>query len=260
MQTAARPIVNTLREWIQPFRTFADTRWNTPWGVAWPVTTFGIVLITYAVLEQMAPGLYANPPDFLLPILPVWADFTFAFSCVVAVAVVGPVLIYRHRWFLHSATTGQTSANVVSLVPGGFGLGVVVGSVFLFLVWYFTDGEAGREGTTSSRWDEVGYLLFGAFVTAVAAPLLEEVLFRVLLYGAIRRWARARTAILLTSALFAIAHGLQPESLSALILGLVTSTVYERTRCFAFCMAMHSGSNLAVLLLRLWLYRYGGLQ
>lgn len=250
--------MNLLVPWIQPFYADADTRWRTPWGFSLPVVSFGIIVVIYAVLDDMAPRLYAEPPPFLLPVLPIWPDFSFVLSYVVTIVGVGPVLLFRYHWFLRSITTGNFVSRLAAMAPTGFGLGVAVGSLFFLASWYVTDGEAGRAGTESDLWDKTPYFIFGLLASPLFVPIMEEALFRVLLYGAIRRRASARVSILLTSALFSVIHGLAPESVSALILGLVTSTVYERTRSFSFCVAMHAGSNLAVLLFRLWFYRYGG--
>lgn len=250
--------MNLLVPWIQPFYADADTRWRTPWGFSLPVVSFGIIVVIYAVLDDMAPRLYADPPPNLLPVLPIWPQFSFTLAYFATIVGVVPLILYRHYWFLRSAVPENHGRAVVTMAPLGFCLGVTVGSIFFLAVWYVTDGEAGRFGTGSDLWDKAFYFSFAVLATAIIGPAMEEVLFRVLLYGSIRRRASARTSILLTSALFSIAHGLAPEAVSTLILGLVTSTVYERTRSFSFCVAMHAGSNLAVLLFRLWFYRYGG--
>jgi membrane protease YdiL (CAAX protease family) len=85
-------------------------------------------------------------------------------------------------------------------------------------------------------------LLFG-MITIVCAPVVEESLFRGLLYPAIRRAGHPRLALWGTALLFGIMHGNAVALLSLVFLGLVLAILYERTGNLLAPMLTHSLFN-----------------
>jgi membrane protease YdiL (CAAX protease family) len=105
--------------------------------------------------------------------------------------------------------------------------------------------------------DAVGLLLAGRparpadpvllFLTGgVIAPVAEEVYFRGLVFGYLRRWGFA-TALLLSTAIFA---GLHPSGagmpLTQLVGGLVFAAAYEKERNLLVPIVIHTLGNLAL--------------
>ncbi len=83
------------------------------------------------------------------------------------------------------------------------------------------------------------------FVVAVLlAPLYEEVLFRGLLHGALRRRGGAVLAAAVSAATFTLAHHHLPTVPAHFVLGLALSFVYEKTGTLAGPMAFHAAFNL----------------
>jgi CAAX protease family protein len=80
----------------------------------------------------------------------------------------------------------------------------------------------------------------------VAAPLYEELLFRVILQGALRSKLSAATAIGLSSVAFAFSHGF-PDSLALLPLAVVLGFVFERRRSWLAVVVLHALFNAAML-------------
>ena len=79
------------------------------------------------------------------------------------------------------------------------------------------------------------------------APLFEELLYRERLLTALRARVGAPLALLLSSALFAVAH-LEPWSvLTTFCVGFVLGGVFLATRRAPLCIAYHAGLNAAVL-------------
>ncbi len=94
-------------------------------------------------------------------------------------------------------------------------------------------------------------LLWIAITVIVMAPLLEELLFRVLLQGSLEREVSPRWAILLTAAAFACIHPAvdwAPLFPLALILGYV----YYRRRSFLSVVVLHGLFNAVNLLNAVW--------
>ncbi len=85
---------------------------------------------------------------------------------------------------------------------------------------------------------------------AVVAPAFEELLFRGVLYGALRRHWRPAPAVFLTTVLFAAAHlGRTPVPWTQALGGVVFCVVYERSRSLWAPYVVHALGNAALFLL-----------
>ena len=84
-------------------------------------------------------------------------------------------------------------------------------------------------------------LLFGC----VAAPALEEVLFRgILLQGLLRNY-RPAVAIAQSALLFGVFHFNPAQSLNAALIGLLLGWLYYQTHSLGMCIMLHALNNLS---------------
>lgn len=92
---------------------------------------------------------------------------------------------------------------------------------------------------------------FAALVTLVyaglIAPIAEEVFFRGLLFGWLRRHLRFAIAAPLGAAAFAILHQRPDAIAAAFVIGLVLSWLYERSRSLVPAITLHQVVNTAQL-------------
>ncbi|MES2792921.1 MAG: type II CAAX endopeptidase family protein [Planctomycetota bacterium] len=103
--------------------------------------------------------------------------------------------------------------------------------------------------SSGSEWQTLAWI---ALEVVVLAPLVEELLFRVLLQGALEREIPAGWAILLTAIAFAGIH--QPTDwLPLLPLALILGYVYYRRRSFVAIVVLHGLFNAISLVCALWL-------
>jgi membrane protease YdiL (CAAX protease family) len=91
----------------------------------------------------------------------------------------------------------------------------------------------------------VAVLWIGLSVSIVA-PLLEELIYRVILQTALARWLPAVAAIPLTAVLFCLVHG-WPDMIPLLPLALVLGYVYHRYNSYLAVVAAHSLFNTWML-------------
>jgi membrane protease YdiL (CAAX protease family) len=127
--------------------------------------------------------------------------------------------------------------------PVGVVLGVALVGLAFGVLWTLGAAQfaAGPGGA--------GLLRAAAYPTAVA--LLEELLFRVILFGMFEQMAGSAAALILSTALFALAHagnpGATPFDLWTLALGLgtVLPLAYVLTRNIGFAAGVHMGWNFA---------------
>jgi len=90
-----------------------------------------------------------------------------------------------------------------------------------------------------------------AFAAIVIAPLVEEVLFRGILYPAIKSRGHPRAALLGTALLFASIHGSLLNFVPLFGLAIIFTQLYDRTDCLLAPILAHSlfnAANMAVFL------------
>lgn len=93
-----------------------------------------------------------------------------------------------------------------------------------------------------------GVLLFGA---GVMAPLIEEFIFRFLLFKLPRKGMPFIAAMLMSSVLFGAYHMNIVQGIYAFILGCLMCCLYEKSGKLAVTMLFHASSNVSVVLVGL---------
>jgi len=142
-------------------------------------------------------------------------------------------------------------------IPAGFGLQIAVVLVTAPLLrLLYPDGAPQQsvasitEGTTTVVEGIVIILMVG-----VAAPVVEEILFRGMLLSRLLRSMRTGSAIVVQAAVFAGIHLLDPSAIAALpglfLIGVALGFAAIRSRNLSLPILLHAGVNLtaAVLLI-----------
>jgi membrane protease YdiL (CAAX protease family) len=138
----------------------------------------------------------------------------------------------------HSLTATMTLVTVpiLMVVPG---LVFLAGAANTIVQWLFpmnADDIARFEDTMAPG-------IVPVLFSCVAAPVLEEMLFRgVILRGFLRQYSRT-FAILWSATLFGIAHLNLYQMATALVLGIVSGWLYERCRSLWPCILLHAAYN-----------------
>ena len=162
-------------------------------------------------------------------------------------------------WYMsRTRGTGSLAADVGLIVrgsdwwgiPAGMALQIVIAVVTAPLIfWMFPDGppEQGIAEIASQSRSVIDQL--AVFISvAVAAPLIEEMLFRGMLLSWLARRMRNWPAIVVSSAVFAGVHLLDPNAIAVIpglfLLGVVLAWVALRRGDLSLPIAIHSGINL----------------
>ena len=83
--------------------------------------------------------------------------------------------------------------------------------------------------------------------TLIAAPVMEELIFRGLCYGRIRQFTGKGMTILLTGLLFGLYHMNLVQFIYATVMGIFFALLYERYRDIRLTMAAHFAANLCAV-------------
>ncbi|MGH7276152.1 MAG: lysostaphin resistance A-like protein, partial [Candidatus Rokuibacteriota bacterium] len=172
-----------------------------------------------------------------------------------------PVILMARRRLLEPAGLGLRSG--FGLVPSRESVGPLLKVLLMLLVL----GQAGewalglvaRALDLSTHWTEwfEPELAWGSpavvavtvLDVVVLTPVLEELLFRGLLFATLRRGLGAQTAALASAAVFALAHGYGALGFASVFWSaLLWAWAYERTGSLLPCIASHAADNLSASL------------
>lgn len=98
-------------------------------------------------------------------------------------------------------------------------------------------------------------VLLMLLTVGIFAPVMEELLFRGLVYGRLKEWVKPVTAMIMTSVVFGLFHGNAVQFFYATVLGLVLAFVYEKTGTLMIPILFHVVANLWSLFGSVWWYR-----
>jgi membrane protease YdiL (CAAX protease family) len=134
------------------------------------------------------------------------------------------------------ATMTLVSVPILMVVPG---LVIGAGAANTLVQWLFP-----MDADDLARFEEqMAPGIVPVLFSCVAAPVLEEMLFRgVILRSFLRQYSRT-FAILWSATLFGIAHLNLYQMATALVLGIVAGWLYERCRSLWPCILLHAAYN-----------------
>jgi membrane protease YdiL (CAAX protease family) len=95
--------------------------------------------------------------------------------------------------------------------------------------------------------DRPQVLALTVLLACVVGPVAEELFFRHVLYGAIRRYLSRTLAMLASGALFSLTHTNLVGFLPITILGCLLANLYDRTGSIAAPVAVHMAHNTILM-------------
>ena len=179
-----------------------------------------------------------------------------AWSLGLALLSAAPLLAYL-LWYGRRSGTGLVETFGLRVARGGFRplalvtlalVGVsTVGDVVLDFVGarlglapHWTDGF--QEGLV---WGTRGEVAVDTVDSCILAPMLEELLFRGVLYGTLRLRFGPWPATLASAGIFAVAHGYGVVGFASVLMsGILWAVAYERTRSLLPGMLAHAANNV----------------
>ena len=213
------------------------------------IVTFGIifaanfVLHDYATFSASKIGMKIAEENILLELL-------------ISQIITAPVLI---KWLKDDINldkeTGffkkfkRTSAfKFLLIIPFGittmFCANYFVSILQMFMPKFMIDSYVGTSEALTS-----GPFIIQALATAVGAPIVEELMFRGVIYRRLRRMAGVIPSAIIVSLLFGVYHGNWIQAPYALLLGMACVYVYERYKSIIAPMILHVTANFVAILI-----------
>ncbi len=107
----------------------------------------------------------------------------------------------------------------------------------------------------SPKYQEVSQIIYSGSIAmeilsaVIAAPVLEELFFRGMIYQRLRGYCDAVPAILISSAFFGAFHGNLVQFVYAFLIGCMLAFVYEKLKTIWAPVLFHVGANLLSVLI-----------
>lgn len=193
----------------------------------------GAMFIQYAAKSNQTFASFCEKNSSILSVIIKIIAMTAAIAPLIPMFLgESPVIVHREikagRYFLVAAT-GAAMALFLNL---------------LFSITGFT-GSSSEYAEVSQRQFSlpllVGILLYGIFT-----PVVEEILFRGLVYNRLRRNYGLITALIGSAVLFGLYHQNVVQAVYGTILGLFLAWIYERYGCFVFPVIVHGVANTLI--------------
>jgi uncharacterized protein len=188
------------------------------------------------ILMVLLPFIMANALTKLTLVGPEWMHIRNAIKVVALVA--------GYIWYVRTVEqrpcTELSLAGAVSETALGFALAALIITATVVLLWL-----AGFYQVQGLNFNTSILSLFGGFFSVA---VLEEILFRALLFRLLEKWLGSWLALLASALLFGLAHLLNPNAdvvttLQLVVLSLIFTAAFLYSRRMWLCIGMHWGWN-----------------
>jgi membrane protease YdiL (CAAX protease family) len=136
----------------------------------------------------------------------------------------------------------------ISLLICAWAVGEISNS---YLEGIFGDLEVQEPVRMFQESKSIAHLSLSILMACIAAPVVEEFLFRGYMYGTLRRLTNPVFAAVIIGGLFAVVHGNLPALLPLWVFSILLCLAYEFTRCLWVPVGMHVFFNAANIVLML---------
>lgn len=164
------------------------------------------------------------------------------------------ILLPFFYWIIKRDDRGMDFGNIkLNLSPVGIGV-VVSLAISICVLSNYIIGLSGiaEYDTLFQKSNEVifsGGLLLQILVVGILVPIMEELLFRIIIYRRVRVVYGIIAGGIGSALLFAVVHGNIAQGIYAFVMGIVIVYLYEKIGSGAVCMLFHIVANLTSILI-----------
>lgn len=211
---------------------------------------YWFILLTYLLMQLSSPIgniilTYFDIGNTPIDRFAYWTIFSFALAFIII------LLLLRKERRDEREMGGEPSSIGVSVgwAIGGFFLAIFAQGLAANIEIYLFDVEAGSENTQMIV-EIIEASPFVILVTSIIGPILEEIIFRKIIFGAIYKKTNFLIAGLLSSLLFSIVHGEPEHLLLYAAMGFTFAFLYVKTKRIIVPIFAHVAMNTMVILVQ----------
>ena len=198
----------------------------------------------YFLVERLVLDVFHIPPQQFMK-HSYWGEIL-----IYAVLILVFFTLYKLLWRkeISEPRTGTNFKDVLGSLVVGFGICGISG-LWIMLAEQLPSLQKSVAAMNAGAENIAGGNAFGTFMIAViAAPVVEEILFRGIVLRSMRKFAPAWAAILMSSVLFGVYHLNIVQAVYAAFMGIAAGILYEKKRNLLFPILVHFANNLITML------------
>lgn len=211
-------------------------------------TIVGVVPIAlkYTVNGQdlLSPEVFDRYMEEALQVVIDSAMPTVIISGLLTIGVLWLIFVCRKKKFAREICLRNVHPGVIApIILMGLSLNFVTGFVLSFVPEEWMSAYELSSSLVTS-----GNTVLMVLGTTIMAPVIEEIIFRGLAYTRMKKGMPTVVAMLLSSAVFGVAHGQWVWMLYAFALGMILVWVFERTKSLLANILLHLSYNGCAML------------
>ena len=229
------------------------------WSSLYPALLYGTVhaflllILMSLYFYSVTDGNYGNYQETLYVVTNAALKNTILFSGIAAVIylplMAGLYISDRLRWNFNDGIIVRktTITDYIIIIL----LGIALAFTLNIAVSYFINEFDIKDKNFDDLKDSIDNASLGLqlLVVAIIAPVVEEVIYRGLVYRRLRHSFGNISAIIASSILFGVLHGNLVQGIYASISGIVLAYIYYKKENIFLCIAYHMAANTSVVLL-----------
>ena len=222
--------------------------WYKIWFIALPIVS----IVAYYFLSR---ALNKWVLDLFLGVLkvPMMQFIEFMYLAEILISLI-LLIVFFLVYELLVKKDGEEVRTKLNLKDSGLSFAAGIGVSGISFIWLTIAGKipefqaqiaAMKEGNSMIG----GGSLHGVLLSAViAAPIVEEVIFRGVVFGSFRKVFPAWVSILISAVIFGAYHMNPVAIVYATVMGIIAGVVYEKKRNLLFTIILHMANNFMGLL------------
>jgi len=153
-----------------------------------------------------------------------------------------PLYLYKYKKF----DIKEKSFDITKLI-----IFVVFLSVGYNILAYYLD----KYVLLSGLYSNTSNILVGIISTVLLGPIIEELLFRGVIYNNLKLKYSIKKSMIITTILFSLSHFTLIQIIYTLIFGMFLNKVYEKYQNIKYVIILHMVSNLVTTLISLFIIK-----
>lgn len=206
------------------------------------------VILTYVIMQfsslPVAFFVLSFYPDYYTETIIYWSIFSFSLGLLLTLYFMKPDM--REPAHPEAASAG----GVIGWSILGVFLALFAQMIAASIETYILGIDPGSENTAGIM-DIVRSNLLFILIPTIIAPILEEILFRKIIFGSLYKRMNFFFAALLSALIFGVIHMELAHLLMYASMGLVFAYLYVKTKRILVPILVHAGMNTMVVLAQL---------
>lgn len=232
------------------------------WGIIYPVLiALAVSEICAAVwsvimtIQLMGTGNYSSNEALMQRLQELSIEYALMLTMIASLITIPILIFFMHRDRKKDCERGLyikysrvSFLKYILIIPFAI-FGMLAANYFTsILIMFMPDSML-------STYDYAQQAIYGSsmalqvIAAAIVGPIVEELIFRGLIYTRIKKMAGVMCAAILSSAIFGVYHGNWVQLPYAFIIGLICVYVYEKYKTIAAPIILHMSANMFSVIL-----------